>query len=1122
MTEASIQEPAAAKREKVDARLWQDPFTAVERELTKSGKGDLEQPCAVKPSEHCDSPLTRKDNEALVIGVTMSAAPYAEDAEHRRRTRYAVLAGLERARFAPIDSRHIGYFLWNPTDDAVSHGLVPTRVSEGPAHSLPPQPQPSLRLYRERIERRQLGNVAAPTVVPYEWFQELPQSSSSNEHQNTAILVLWLEEEAFRGTPLKKISELEQFLFARGNGSKNKDEQIIQIIGPYSSDMLRDMVSEATQEKTINQFNLDNVHFYAYGASTPDDMLLKNLTFNTNLHGFFEHFGIHLERTVASDETLAGGIANELRRRGIKPGPDGDAHLALISEWDTFYGQTLPEAVAAQFPPSTSRCRDDVGCQRIHKLTFLRGLDGQVPLAVEPEDRKQDKTTTQAEKKTSAVDFFKTQTDTKDSDRPVGQGQFDYLRRIGERMHEIDKDLRKQNGKLNAVGILGSDVFDKLLVLRALRPKFPEALFFTTDFDEAYTMDSELPWTRNLIISSSFGPSLNDKLQGEIPPFRDSYQTSAFLATQLAIGDYCNTRKVSTKHLAQQLTVPRIFEIERDGHVLPFASPTPENNDGDFSQDLRSCNNHSLEQAKSVPGRTKKMRQAKDLKLASDSGGFKHTLVTDMQTMRSVAETSEPLTKSVNIQPDPDSERLFPTYEHSSRIILTGGLASTAAFVLASLFFGKVRNNAGVEIVLVFLGLAASTLICAYWDQFAASLTQGGEGDVDGEPLAILQGVSVWPTVLLRFLGILLALYFIWRAQSGLHKNIASIADEMHLDPLDNHSLLDKITRFFPNISKEIACLFRERRSFSICLFLWHKLASALDLSLGRNQTDPKASVNIQVSWKAYVNQEQFWRRFVRAFLCTLLMFAFAFFVLTPLFGQAIAFTRSELAQKAYWRTTIPLVLLMQFLTFFVLDATLCCLLFVTKLKGAKAEWPQGTTDHFSRLLRLQGDCVSEWIALNFVAKRTGSIVRLIYYPFVLIALLILSRSNLFANYAPSLTIYIALGISLSIVFGCAIMLCWAAKAARETAIENLTDEIIFAKGRCTRDIKSCSGAVRRSTGNNPRYAEQLETLLNRVDRLKAGAFSPFSQQPLVRAVLLPLGSFGWTALVENGILPGL
>jgi hypothetical protein len=44
-------------------------------------------------------------------------------------------------------------------------------------------------------------------------------------------------------------------------------------------------------------------------------------------------------------------------------------------------------------------------------------------------------------------------------------------------------DLRKRTSdkRIKAIGILGGDVFDKLLILRALRPEFPKALFFTTE-----------------------------------------------------------------------------------------------------------------------------------------------------------------------------------------------------------------------------------------------------------------------------------------------------------------------------------------------------------------------------------------------------------------------------------------------------------------------------------------------------------------------------------------------------------------------------------------------------------------------------------------------------------------
>jgi hypothetical protein len=135
--------------------------------------------------------------------------------------------------------------------------------------------------------------------------------------------------------------------------------------------------------------------------------------------------------------------------------------------------------------------------------------------------------------------------------------------------------------------------------------------------------------------------------------------------------------------------------------------------------------------------------------------------------------------------------------------------------------------------------------------------------------------------------------------------------------------------------------------------------------------------------------------------------------------------------------------------------------------------------------LRLQTKLIQDWIDLEFVAKRTNCIGSMIYFPFVLIALLIVSRSTVFANYAPSLTILVWQGISLSIVFSCAVVLWWVARATRDGAKQNLTDGLIRAK-----DAES-----------NPRLAEQLETLLIRIAELNEGAFSPLSQQPLVRAL---------------------
>jgi hypothetical protein len=96
-----------------------------------------------------------------VIGVTVSGAPYFEEAEQRRRTRYAVLAGLERARFVPRDARHIDYFLWPQAGDRAP----PSPALEIPLFAL----QPLLQPYQQPPYRSEAGTIAPSqhTTVPY-------------------------------------------------------------------------------------------------------------------------------------------------------------------------------------------------------------------------------------------------------------------------------------------------------------------------------------------------------------------------------------------------------------------------------------------------------------------------------------------------------------------------------------------------------------------------------------------------------------------------------------------------------------------------------------------------------------------------------------------------------------------------------------------------------------------------------------------------------------------------------------------------------------------------------------------------------------------------------------------
>ncbi len=1073
--DAPIEERTAPQT--VDARLWQDPFAAIQKSLEKSGNQDPVQKCqgALSDDRRCKSPLDAEDKETLVLAVTVPGAPYQEDAERRRRTRYAVLAGLERAGFVPKDARHIDYFLWQQAGE-------------------PARPYTALKLSGKPPSLFDYGQVPPherPTTtwkqwayIPYEWFQ--PRSLTdeyNNQSVRQKVLVLWLEEEALKDHPLINLSWLIQFI--NGHNCGIEDRKYIKIIGPYSSDMLHDIIKEARDYVDSSCHDEQNkwpqlkyAQFYAYGASAPDGLIqgIFTRTYPT-IQQFLNGRGIHLHRTIATDDTLAAGIVSELKLRGVYPDKDD---VALISEWDTYYGQTLPKAVEAKFacPVPRPDCREGGEHPWIHKFTYLMGLDGLLPSAVSKDDTKQDKQTTSGEKQAGASDFFKIETDTHTLERPIGQSQYDYLRRISEHLHKIDDDLRKQGAdkRIKAIGILGGDVFDKLLILRALRIEFPEALFFTTDFDEAFTIKSELPFTRNLIISSSFGPNLSDWLQGEIPYFRDTYETSAFLATQLALGDLHKKSQrpdYASSDIPDQLRAPRIFEVKRNGEILPFAwvplPPTPQTPDRDPNDNNTNGNQTIAEQNSTEEGRS---ISSFDWPCGKIQG------VTRCGNIQPVDQ--DELEQHPNSSDSKPIEKPFPTFTANGGRNFAAFFALGAIFTLLA-FWRRWVPNWRLELGFIAFCFIVAALICFFWEPVVRYLTDDG----NGEPIALLDGISIWPTVLLRVLGIILAVYFIVRALRDLNGNLVEIARDMELVP---HPV---------PLRKQFTSGF--------------KLTSLFDFSLTGNQENdsPTKSFPLQVktAWNAYIRQDSFWPRICRSAIYTGAMYVILMFVLVPVVGMPVYPHRSPLAAKFYFYTVTFDWILMQFLTFVVFDATCLCLFFVKKLSRDKTNWPPETLGVYDgRLWLPQAKLIHDWIDLDFVAKRTRCIGSLIYLPFVLIALLILSRSTVFANYAPSVAILVSLGISLFVVFACAFMLWLAAKSARDTAKENLTDGIIRAK----------------NSAGTTYFAEQLESLLSRVNQLNDGAFGPLSKQPLVRALLFPLSSAGWVALIENGMLPGL
>jgi hypothetical protein len=155
----------------VDARLWQDPFVTVAETLAKSP--ELTPKNCGKHYEgtegHCRPPSSKNGTTSLIVLVaSVSGAPYSEEQETRRRTRYAVLAALNTEGYVPQDSEHIGFY-W----------------PEAAASSQPGAPPSQLALEVGLAVASTGPTAALPKVVPFEWFnfQSDPQSKRILGHE---------------------------------------------------------------------------------------------------------------------------------------------------------------------------------------------------------------------------------------------------------------------------------------------------------------------------------------------------------------------------------------------------------------------------------------------------------------------------------------------------------------------------------------------------------------------------------------------------------------------------------------------------------------------------------------------------------------------------------------------------------------------------------------------------------------------------------------------------------------------------------------------------------------------------------------------------------------------------
>jgi hypothetical protein len=673
--------------------------------------------------QDCFATVVESNESVLCLPVLVRGEPYDDDSEHRKRTTYAILSALGNSGYAPS------------FPDRLTYIELPVLVENQTASKPIPVTQ----------------------VVPVKLFHRI-EVRGAPQPGFAAVLVCWINEDQLGDRPLAVIAQVLDGMFGKVASKPERKKIQLRILGPADSDTLIAMAREDSQRRAwkppegTDDLPPDCVNRYLrasqpeyFSAQFGDARLLvcmatvateayatraTTLSTRTALGalaaGRFAGSGLRVTRAIGTDAQLCKTIATELMLRGAWPDglqsrcdrQSGKKFVVLISEQDTSYGRAIEDVFRQKLYENTQAAPcESPDSESLQVFTYLRGLDGK-----SAGDRgKSDGEMDAAHGKPKSEDGVSLPLDSlrtpgQDADSNTGTSQFDYLRRLEYRLHKFHDEKRAEGAAgITAIGVVGTDVYDKLLILRALRKRFPKAVFFTTDLDAELSRKSEYPTARNLVVVSHFGLRLNPRLQRQAPPFRNSYQTATCFATLLALEDpalcdgrpalerpACDPWGLAERRFEADTLQPLVFEIGRHG---PYQLTQPK-------KDAAGATIH--------PESSRKPHWLTDhwigiLALGVILGGLAGWTKFDHRVRR-VLRSLSPW-----------------DFEHDKE------LSPGARYFV-------------VGAILVVVVLLPIFLLAARHDHFQE----------DGEPFVLLEGISIWPSTCVRFgtacLAVLLAI----------------------------------------------------------------------------------------------------------------------------------------------------------------------------------------------------------------------------------------------------------------------------------------------------------------------------------------------------------------------------
>ena len=327
-----------------------------------------------------------------------------------------------------------------------------------------------------------------------------------------------------------------------------------------------------------------------------------------------------------------------------------------------------------------------------------------------------------------------------------------------------------------------------------------------------------------------------------------------------------------------------------------------------------------------------------------------------------------------------------------------------------------------------------------------------------GEPFLLFDGVSIWPTEILRLVAAAIAIYLIGRGWTNVYRCASNIATErLNLN----------------------------------------------GLSPPKKWPEPKAEP-LDKAWREYVAEHVPNRHVGKVICCGTTLYLAACYSLILAFGKPIIPGRGASSYYVDHVVLVVSILALAVLVVFTGHATRSLNGLIRKLDYIYQKGLMPIPLHYRKELPgCPDDIARAWTIVDLIARQSEVVAHLVYYPIIVIFVLCVARLPYFDRWDLPLGLTIVIGGSVIYLIWRSFRISYFAGILRQHVLTDLRNKHLLAE------------AAKNSTA----APKLIELMIDRITNLRYGAYVHPLNQPWLRALGLVFSGGGTLALLERYIL---